>query len=269
MRRKKNKKDSRIKIIIFVFIILICIFLFNNRIKDKTNSIIYYMYYPINYISEKISMLDNNKNLIEKNNKLVIDIQNKQIIEEKNKELEKEINELKKLLNLKNTFTNYNIINATIIDRNKNYWFNELIIDKGKKDNIEVDMAVVTEKGLIGKITNVYEKTSVIKMITNNDNNKISISIENKNGNFHGLITGYDSNTNLIKVTGITNYDKVEIDNKVVTTGYGVFPKGIQIGKIKKIEKDNYNISKIIYVELNQDMNDLKYVSVLGNKIND
>ena len=268
---KKNKKGSKLKIIILIFIILMAIlfYFFNNRIKSKTNSIIYYMYYPINYISEKISLLKDNESLIKENKKLLINIENKELILKKNNELEEEISELKELLKLKNIFTNYNIINCTIVSRNKNYWFNELTIDKGKKDGIEVNMAVVSEKGLIGKISNVYDKTSIIKMITNNDNNKISIEIENKNGHFHGIIDKYDISSNTLKVTGITNYDNVEVNDKVLTTGYGVFPKGIEIGKIKKIENDNYNISKVLYVELNQNMNNIKYVSILGNKIND
>lgn len=249
-REKKNKKNRIILFLIILFLIIISIF-FSNYLKNKTINFNYYLNYPIKYIKEKIS----DKTIIK------LDL---------NKELEQEVEELKKLLELKNIYTDYHLVNATVISRNKSYWFNELIIDKGKKDNIEVDMAVITSNGLIGKIIKVYDKTAVVKMITNNDtNNKISVGVEGKDGLLHGIITNYDSSKNYIIATGITTYDEVSKDREVITTGLGVFPKGIKIGTVKNIEKDNYNISKILYIKPYQDMNNIEYVSVLGNKTND
>ena len=45
--------------------------------------------------------------------------------------------ELKDTLELNKTLTEYNPINATILSRNKSYWYNTITIDKGKKDGIE------------------------------------------------------------------------------------------------------------------------------------
>ena len=74
-----------------------------------------------------------------------------------NKSLESEIEELKDTLSLNKTFTEYECINATVLTRNKNYWLNTIIIDKGLDNNIGMDMAVITKNGLIGKIVKVYK----------------------------------------------------------------------------------------------------------------
>ena len=83
-----------------------------------------------------------------------------------NNSLKQEIKELKELLNLNSTLSEYTTINATIISRNDLYWFNTVIIDKGKKDGLKKNMAVITQNGLIGKISKTTKKTSEIKLIT-------------------------------------------------------------------------------------------------------
>ena len=83
--------------------------------------------------------------------------------------LKEDINELKSLQNISNVLTDFDYINATIIERNRDYWFNTFTINKGKIDGIEVDMAVVDQNGLVGRISKVRKNTSDVKLITTND----------------------------------------------------------------------------------------------------
>lgn len=271
-KKKTYKKDKNNKLILSLILIflLLSTFCFFNILKNSTSNLINYFSTPAYFLKEKIEIFKNNDFLIQENKKLIKEnTKLKYEILEK-EQLKSQVEELKKQLDLKNIYPDYEIINSTVISRNKSYFFNELTIDKGSKDNIKEDMAVVTINGLIGRIIKVYENTSIVKMITNNDsNNKISVGVESKNGVLNGVITNYDPYKNYIEVTGLTTYDLVEVGNIVKTTGLGIFPKEIEIGVIKEIKEDNYNISKILYVTPNQDMNNIYYVSVLGNKIND
>lgn len=105
-----------------------------------------------------------------------------------NTSLEEEIQELKDVLDLNRTLTEYTPINATILSRNKSYWFNQIMIDKGSKDGIKKDMAVVTKNGLIGKISRVYPHSSEIKLITSDDvNYKVSVTIKTGNGDSYAI----------------------------------------------------------------------------------
>lgn len=185
-----------------------------------------------------------------------------------NESLEQEIEELKSQLKLNSTLTEYTPINATILSRNKSYWFNTLTIDKGKKHGIKKDMAVITSNGLLGKIAKVSNLSSEIKLITSDDvNYKVSVSIKTSGRETYGILNGYDKETNLIKISGIDRSINVEKGAKVTTSGLGgVFPGGIFIGEVDSIKNDKYDLSKTIYIKTSQDFNNIHYVTVLGEK---
>ena len=46
----------------------------------------------------------------------------------------------------------------------------------------------------------------------------------------------------------------------------GVFPKGILIGKVEKMIKDDDNVGYIVLVKLSGNIKDLRYVSILEKK---
>lgn len=185
-----------------------------------------------------------------------------------NESLEKEIEELKKELDLNKTLTEYDIVNATIMSRNKSYWFNNMMIDKGKKDGIKKDMAVVTKDGLIGKISKVYYNSSEIKLITSDDiNYKVSVSIKTGNGDSYAILNGYDKKSGYIKVGGVDKNSDVKEKDTIVTSGLGgMFPGGIYVGEVVKISSDKYDLSKTLYIKTNQDFNNIHYVTVLKEK---
>ncbi len=135
-------------------------------------------------------------------------------------------------------------------------FLNYIIIDKGKDYGILKDSAVVSSNGLIGKVEEVMDKTSLVKLITSD--NKISIKIVDDVNTYYGMILEYKYNKLFLEIEDIS---LIKEESDVYTTGYGVFPEGIYVGKIKK---DN----DLLYVEI-EDLNNLKYVLVLGNKIND
>ncbi len=180
----------------------------------------------------------------------------------------KEIAELKKLLAMKNVLTEFNYLNATIIMRNREYWFNTITIDKGKKDGIKENMAVVTRNGLIGKINSVSDTSSEVKWITSDDLNfKVSIAIKTNEVDNYAILNGYDNKTKLIKATGIDKTTNINIGDSVLTSGLGeFFPAGIYIGTVEKIESDKYNLSKTVYIKTNQNYSDIHYVTVLKAK---
>ena len=185
-----------------------------------------------------------------------------------NSSLVKEIQELKEELELHRTLTEYVPIHATILSRNKSYWFNTITIDKGKSSGIQKGMAVITKKGLVGKITRVSHNSSEVKLITADDENyKVSIAIKTNDVDNFAILSGYDSKTGLMKATGIDKTTNIEIGDTVLTSGLGsMFTAGIYIGTVEKIENDKYDLSKTVYIRTYQDFNDIHYVTVLKVK---
>ena len=185
------------------------------------------------------------------------------------KSLKEENELLKKELELNKTLTEYDIENATVVSRNKAYWLNTLIIDKGKDNGISKNMLVINDKGLIGIITKCYKKTSEVKLIsTSQKDNSFHISVVIKTDkDYYGVLNGFDRDSNRLAIKDIDKDSNIKEGDEVFTSGIGVFfPKGILVGKVDKVSYDQYNLSKNLYLKTDQDFNSIHYVSILKRK---
>lgn len=265
MYKNKKRKQINFKILIVVVAIVVVIglaisvhmsrssFLGEGIIKDVVMTIDKIVMYPFTALNDEKNVTQSESYLIQKN---------------VNASLEKEIQELKEALDLNRTLTEYTPINATILSRNKSYWFNQLMIDKGSRDGIKKDMAVVTKDGLVGKVSRVYRNSSEIKLITSDDvNYKISVAIQTGNGDSYAILNGYDSDMECVMVTGVDKMSTVKKGDTIVTSGLGgMFPGGIYVGVVQDIKSDKYDLSKTLYIKTSQDFNNIHYVTVLKEK---
>ncbi len=260
MKKQKKRKVVIISICsVLTALLIISIILdrktgkIENILKDGVMIVNKVIMYPFTALNKEKNQTQSESYLIQKN---------------VNSSLEKEIQELKEVLELNKTLTEYTPINATILSRNKSYWFNTLTIDKGKSSGIKKNMAVITKKGLVGKINKVSDNSSEIKLITSDDINfKVSVTIKTNEIDNYAILNGYDKKTGCIKATGIDKTTEIKKDDIVLTSGLGdMFPGGIYIGSVEKVESDKYNLSKNVYVKTYQDFNDIHYVTVLKVK---
>ena len=261
----KNKKTKKRNLIILSVIIVAIIALVSsiqlNRanffgeglVKSVIMTIDKIVMYPFTALNGEKNVDQSESYLIQKN---------------VNASLEKEIQELKEVLDLKTTLTEYTPINATILSRNKNYWFNQIMLDKGSKDGIKKDMAVITKHGLVGKISRVYSHSSEIKLITCDDVNfKVSVAIQTNSGDSYAILNGYDAKRELVTVTGVDKMSDVKKGDTITTSGLGgMFPSGIYIGVVEEVKDDKYDLSKTLYIKTSQDFNNIHYVTVLKEK---
>lgn len=279
MRKKQVKKRYiLITIIAAIMIILIIISLtlkedrktnkFSGLLKDTIISTENIISYPFKIIIDKFSEYKELINIRKKYNDLLINIDKIEEVNAENIELRQQIDALKEELNISTTINGYTYLNATVLSRNITSWYNTVLIDKGSYNGVEVGMAVVSSKGLIGKISSVTTFNSEVKLITTpSTSNKISVSIIHNKEKIYGLINGYNYHDNYLEVEGISNTIKVSNDDYVYTSGLGgVFPSGILIGKVKEITIDDYGLSKILKVEPIENFNNINYVAILKRK---
>lgn len=193
-----------------------------------------------------------------------IDINNKNDIVGKNLnvELVEENDKLKELANISYTLSGFKNINATVIERNHSFWLESMTINKGKKDGIDIGMAVVVSEGLVGKIVNITNNTSLVKLITSEDNNnKISVKIKVGETYIYKVLE-YENND--LVINGIEKDIELNAGASVITSGLSdIYPSGIIVGEILKIENDNYGISKRAYIKSKVSFDNLRFVSVL------
>ncbi len=278
-RKKKIEPRYIFLIIIIALVILISILsyalktdkklnTFEAIIKDTVVEIQKIVYMPFKNFSSMMADYSSLKNVLKENKILKSNVEKLESLEAENTELKQELQQMKDELNIKHVLSDYDYLNATVVNRNANTWYNNLTIDKGSNNGIEEGMVVINSTGVIGKTTNVSTFSSDVKLITTTDtNNKISVKITSGDNHLTGLINGYDYKTGYLEVEGISNTENVSVGDLVYTSGLGgVFPSGILIGKVKSITTDVYDLSKIINVSPSANFEDINYVTVLKRK---
>lgn len=78
----------------------------------------------------------------------------------------------------------------------------------------------------------------------------------------HGIIEGFSQGKCLMKY--VNRIDPVVLNDIVLTSGLGnIYPKGLKIGRITRIERASYGISQIIKVTPSVDFSNIEEVVVL------
>ncbi len=260
MKRKKERKLIKFTLILILFTIAIYLSFassnsyskFEEKFKDLGSLISRLLIYPVGAVTTQSPGNQSESYIIQKNI---------------NKSLEQEIEELKDVLKLNRTLTEYDVINATVLSRKGKYWFNTITIDKGRKDGVVNGLAVITNAGLIGKITKVSQKSSEVKLLTSDDiTYKTSVVIRTNNKDNYAILNGYNQKKNLLTVTAIDKSNSLSAGDTVLTSGLGGMPQGIYIGTVVSSKVDNYNLGQIVYIEPSQDYNNIHYVTILKEK---
>ena len=282
MKKRNIEKKYIILFIIAIIMIILTILSYTLKKKEKLNivesfvkdsiiSVENVIFYPFRFVVNIVSEYSELKDIKKENDILKTSLDRIESIETENVELRHQLDSLKEELNIDYTLADYEYLNATVTNRNINYWYNTITIDKGTNSGVEVEMPVINAYGLIGKVISVTTFTSTVRLITTSDtNNKISVSIISENEKLNGLINGYDYNNQTLEVEGISNTKTVRVGDLVYTSGLGgVFPSGILIGKVESITTDSYDLSKIINVTPSANFDNINYVTILKRKSDD
>lgn len=216
--------------------------------------------YPVTFVSDFFSNIFTSDEDI---NKLKEEVKSTDQIKADKARLEKENKSLKKELDMKD-ISQFNPISATVIGRSPDQWMNTIIIDKGKKSGMKENMAVITSEGLVGRIKKANQFSSQVELIsTSVKTSKLSVDIQQDEENIFGMINRYDEDKDLLVISDIDNKYNIKKGSKVVTNGLGdQLPKGLLVGKVEKVENDEYGLSKVAYIKTSTNIKDLNHVYV-------
>ncbi|MBZ0327412.1 MAG: rod shape-determining protein MreC [Altibacter sp.] len=193
--------------------------------------------------------------------------ENRKLVEE-NLRLHKQLENLKSgnipppldstLLPSKYVFFSANVVNNTYSKTKNN-----ITIDRGANDGLEIDMGVITSKGIVGIVNNVSKKYATIQSILNT---KSQINAKLKNSEHFGSLVWNTKAPNIVQLIDIPRIAKVEVGDTIVTGGKStIFPKGIRIGTVKEavleLDDNYYDLN----IRLFNDMTNLKNVYIIKN----
>ena len=274
MNNRKKQRNKRIVLIITVAIVVFStISLVFSRtqgglermVSDSIAAIEYYVVKkPVEFVSNLFSEYNELKDVYKENKILKAKLSSYASVEVNTDVLSKEIDELKKMLNIEYLPTDYNVKTTSFV-RESDDWNNEITIDLGSLAGVSKDMVVISSKGMIGKVTSVTEVTARVQLLTaENPTSALLIQVINGDQNVYGLLNRYDIESKCFEITLFSDVEKFEDNAKVITSGLGgKAPKGIYIGTVESSIVSEDGTSKTIRVKPAADFNDLSYVAVV------
>ncbi len=195
------------------------------------------------------------------------------------KELQDEINTLKEqlvdyqeainenkfyedYLEIKDLNPDFKFCAASVVGRDPDDVFAGFTVDAGALHGIELYDPVITDAGLVGYVTQVGATTSKVTTVLSP---KLTAGAYGSRTGDAGALSG----TTDLAAQGKTRFFNlprtcsIAIGDLVVTSGSGIFPKGIIIGSIESIENDPLSSSLIAQVSPAVDFGEMRDVMIL------
>jgi rod shape-determining protein MreC len=202
-------------------------------------------------------------------------------IEEENKNLKNKINELKaalilyqegyleaqrlrKLLDLRDDY-NYHFISARVIDREQAALSKTILINKGATHGLKTGMPVIASPGLIGRLVDVSWHVSKVLLFIDENSNVGAIVQRTRT---QGIISGAGPHGLILKY--ISKTQDVKEGDVIVSSGMGgVFPKGLLIGQVSHVDRQDASLFLKINVAPFVDFSKLEEILILASEGNE
>lgn len=157
----------------------------------------------------------------------------------------------------------YDYFSAHVIYNTTKNTHNYIIIDKGYKDGVQRDMAVLSAQGVVGVVNDVSANfASIIPLL--NPNSRTSAKI--KPINQIGTVVWEDNDPEMGYLVDIPQHLSVNIGDSIFTSGYSnVFPSDILIGTVVKKEDNAKNTFLTIKVKYATNFNNINTVYLVSN----
>jgi len=222
-----------------------------NKFVNSSNAITGGIYSIKSSITDYFNLREKNEILINENTRI-----RKQLESYKSKVVNQNID-------TSSILSKYYFVSAKVINNSFSKTKNKLTINKGKRDSIQLDMGVITSKGIVGIIDNVSNKYATIQSILNTNS---QINAKLKNVKHFGSLVWNTEDPNIIQLIDIPRLAAVKTGDTIVTGGRStIFPEGILIGAVIDFELTEDENSQNLNIQLFNDMTNLEHVYIIDN----
>ncbi len=184
---------------------------------------------------------------------------------EKNNIYKTENERLRAMLNINDTYKEFDLVAANVTGKDSSNWFLSLTIDKGTDDGLKMTNTVITPDGLVGHITDIGKNWARITTILDSQST-VAVVVE-RTEDLATIDGDVDlSADGLCKMTYISKNSSITVGDTAKTSGLGgVYPKGIAVGKISKIHPENKGVSQYAEISPTVNFNRIYEVYVIRN----
>lgn len=181
------------------------------------------------------------------------------------KEVEAENVRLRSLLQFRDVNPSYTYKGGQVVGRvvasEPTSIVQSILIDIGSNNGIEPGMPVVTERGLVGRVTDVYRNAARVLLITDSSSN---VNTMLQNTRLRGILRGRAGQLPIMDY--LPQDQPILVGDIVVTSGEGgSFPVGIPVGQVVEVEQNDVEMFQRAVVRTTVDFDVLETVLVVTN----
>lgn len=158
----------------------------------------------------------------------------------------------------------YEVDRARVIKNNFSAPNNYLTINKGWEKGVIQDMGVISPLGIVGIVENTSKRFATVQSILNT---KSRINAKIKGSDHFGSLIWNHGDASKVTLLAIPKTAIIKTGDTIITGGMSsIFPEGVLIGSISKIDVPSNESSYIIEVTLFNDMTNLGDVYLIRNR---
>ncbi len=153
---------------------------------------------------------------------------------------------------------------ATVVSNSINKLRNFIVFDRGRRDGVERDMAVLSSTGaMVGYVVEVSERYAVAISILNT---AFRASGKVRGDTYSGSILWEGTDARTVTMTELAKYARIEPGDTVVSTGFSqYFPADIPIGTVVRADLNEAQTAYTVQVRLMAHMSGLGPVILVKN----
>lgn len=125
----------------------------------------------------------------------------------------------------------YELVPSEVVGRNLDRLQTVLVIDKGLEDSLSVKMPVLTYQGFVGRLTQVFDRSSWVELICSKN---VPVSCLDKRSRVVGILEWRHRNS--FRLNNVSAVEDVAVGDTLVTSGFGgVVPKGFPVAIVTHV----------------------------------
>ena len=160
-------------------------------------------------------------------------------------------------------------VTARVIARSPTVWYSSVKIDKGSDDGVRENQPVIAAGGLAGKVTSVTGGTAEVRLITDGES---GVSAQVFPAGVTGLVRPEVGDPDDLLLENVESGRRVTENTMVITSGFksgkteSLFPRGIPIGEVSRIDFDELETYQRVHVRPFADLRRVDVVQVLTRR---
>ncbi|MBI4299563.1 MAG: rod shape-determining protein MreC [Chloroflexi bacterium] len=150
---------------------------------------------------------------------------------------------------------------ARVVSRDTSAFAQTVAINKGSNQGLREGMSVVTNGGLVGRVSQVYPTAARVLLITD-PNSAVNTVVQGSRA--AGIVSGRLDGSLVMEF--VQQGDKVDKGNLVLTSGLGGnYPPGLLVGQVKDVAGDDLEVFKELHLQPAAKFDRIQYVLIITN----